>query len=150
MQKADSRMNQLKDLLHHAGMPPMTGTIADDPTGVLKPRLQGKKVHLVAETSAFSLMLDHTQFRASVGDVVRKTMLAKIKTADNLTWVPPLRKAQQIKITILNRNADKKSNKRLVDRTLRAKDNWMGKERRADVKVVLNGTDGRPHIYFAR
>jgi hypothetical protein len=143
-------MNQLKDLLHHAGLPPMTGTIADDPTGVLKPRLQGKKIHLVGETSQFSLMLDHTQFRASVGDVVRETLMAKIKSADNLTWVPPLRKAQQIKTTILNRNAEKKSNKRLVDRTLRVKDKWMGKERRADVKVVTPGSDGRPHIYFAR
>ena len=150
MRQADTRMNQLKDLLHHVGLPPMTATIADDPTGVLKPRLQGRKIHLVGDTTPFSVMLDHTQFRASVGDVVRETMMAKINTADNLTWVPPLIKAQSIKATFMNRNAEKKSNKRLVDRTLRVKDKWMGKERRADVRVVLNGNDGRPHIFFAR
>ena len=152
MRKADTRLNSLRDLLHHAGLPPMTGTVAEDESLVIKPPLRRRTTMLVGEKkiSRFLVLNDYTQFQASLGYVVRTTMMAKIQQATNLTWIPPLQKGQSMKMTLLNRLAEKKSNRRLVHKTFRVLDKWNGKKRRADVKVVLNGAGGRPHLYFAR
>jgi hypothetical protein len=152
MRQADTRMSNLKDLLHNAGLPAMTTTIAEDPCLVLKPPLQRRTTNLVGKQriTEFNVDGNHNQFLASLGEDVRTTMMAKIQEADNLTWLPPLQKGQSIKITLLNRLAEKRSNKRLVNKTLRVLDKWMGKKRRADVKVVIKGPDGRQRMYFAR
>jgi hypothetical protein len=152
MRNADTRLNNLRDLLHQAGLPPMTGNMGDDPTVVAKPALTKRTTVLVGKkwNSAFYVERSYEQFQASLGNVVRSTLMAKIRSANNLKWVPPLTKGQAIKTTLLNRLAEKNSNRRLVNVTLRVLDKWMGKGRRADVKVVIDGPDGKEHMYFAR
>ena len=74
----------------------------------------------------------------------------EIKKADNLTWRAPLTKAQQIKVTLLNRNAPRSSSDRAVNVTFRVCDIWNGRKRQTDIKVVLKNDDNEDHIYFAR
>ena len=151
MRKADTRLNNLRELLHHAGLPPMTSKVdADQPHLVLKRRLRHKQMHLVGTISSFSEDRDHSQFLPSLGHVSRTTLMAKIRSADNLTWVAPLQKAQSISVTLLNRIAEKNSSKRLVDVILRSVDDFMGRARHADVKIALTDDNGRQHLYFAR
>ena len=130
MRKANTRLCNLRELLHHAGLPPMTSKVdADQPHLVLKRRLRQKQMHLVGNITSFSEDRDHTQFLSSLGNVARETLMAKIRSADNLTWVAPLKKSQSISVTLLNRIAQRNSSKRLVDVILRSVDDFMGRPR---------------------
>jgi hypothetical protein len=56
-----------------------------------------------------------------------------------------------LSITLIDRQASKGDMRRLVPVTLRAKNEYMGRARHADVKVALRPTeDGRTHLFFAR
>jgi hypothetical protein len=150
MTNADVRMNNLRELLHYAKLPAMTVATETNKTVVAKPRLTRRHCKLAGKTSAFDVLLHHDQLPSSLHHDVATTLMAKIQEADNLTWEAPLRQADQIKTTILNRLVESTHYRRLVAVTLRVTDMFMGKPRRSDVKIALNGPDGRPHIYFGR
>ena len=151
MLKVDTRLNNLRDLLHHTGLPPMTGRLdQEEPNLVMRPAQRFRTVQLVGKTTSFDVNASHTQFLPSLGDEVRTTMMEKISLADNINWVPPLRKSQSIKVSMVNRLAEKHTNRRLVNVTLRSVDEYMGLPRHADVKIVLNDPNGQQHMYFAR
>jgi hypothetical protein len=151
MHQIDTRMNNLRDLLHHGGLPPLTLATNGDSKTTIQPRITERIMYLRGITTPFHPDKDHTQFLPSFGETITKTMMYKLKhTATNITWQPPLRKSQQIKVTMLNRLVPKKSKERLVNVTLRVLDNWHGRPRRADVKCVLDGRDGHKRIYFGR
>jgi hypothetical protein len=151
MQQIDTRMNNLRDLLHHEGLPPLTIATSGDSKAITEPKITQRIMHLHGTITPFDPDKDHTQLLPSFGETITKTMMYKLKhTATNIIWQLPLRKSQQITVTMLNRLVPTKSKNRLVNVTLRVLDNWNGRPRRADVKCVVDDHAGQKRIYFGR
>ena len=151
MQAADIRLSNLRDLLHHAGLPPMTEQLdQDNPELVMKPRTKMRAVKLVGKKRDMSLMGSCTQFTGRMTDEVRLIIMIKISDTTRFDWAPPFKIAQQMSVTMMNRNVPKNDTGRMVNVTLRAVQKFHGKRHFSDVKIACPDDDGRDHIYFAR
>jgi hypothetical protein len=71
-------MNQLRDLLHNAGIAPMTGSYAEDDCFLVKkPANTPQEYSLVGAESVFHVDGDYSQFPQWLGVAVRQTLMEK-------------------------------------------------------------------------
>ena len=158
MQRADRRMVHLRDLLHHAGLKPMTQSYDEGPHEnlVFTPNTRHKPMHIKGKVKKFCPTGLHTQLPEWLDLQTKQTMMAKISdmtntpTVHNIGWTEPIVMGRQLESTMLNRNCAPNDMNRMVNTTLRASNKFMGQKRRAEVKVHMEDCNGRTHLYFAR
>lgn len=117
------------------------------PTRHRAPELKGK-------LKPFNPRGNYRQFPVWMAKATSKNMMVKTKDTRSLLvkWRTPIPivMARQFSSTMKNRNASPKDVGRMVHITLRATNKFMGRARRADVKIALKDPNGHTHMYFAR
>ena len=151
MDRADHRLNQLRDLLHHVKKPPMTeidgesDLVTAEPTQVKRPTLVNK-----AMMKPFKQRGSYKQLPASMGKKAALVCMAKVAVSEYLKPCPPLVIGQQLSMTLRNRQLPSDDPQHLVRVTLRAVPKLYGKPRYDNVKVVLDAEEGKQRMFFGR
>ena len=162
MDRADNRMVQLKDLLHNAGLTPMTmREEQQEGEGVMRTATLPTEPTLVGTRRPFNPNGTKNQLPDWLSDVEngrgkspKATLMLKIKKTHlewaGQKWKPPISIAQQLTCTLVNRSASVKDTRRLVKVTLRAVPMKYGKQRFDNIKVGIVNDAGHTRMYFGR
>ena len=162
MDRADNRMVQLKDLLHNAGLQPMTQREnTEDGEGVLRMRTLPHEPTLVGTTQQFDPMGHCGQLPDWLSAVENgrgrspiTTFMLKIRNTHRAwggsIWKTPLTYAQQLTCTLVNRSAASDDKRRLVKVTLRAVPIKYGKRRFDNIKMAVKNDADQTRMYFGR
>jgi hypothetical protein len=144
-------MSKLRDLLHNAGLKPMTKEYDEvDQILVFAPPANVQKSKLQGETVKFTVYGPSSQFPDYMDAVTKRTLMERMFTLRTLQWKLPVIMAKQFSTTMLNRNVESTDIKRHVYVILRATANFNNRAWRADVKVAVTMGNNRTLLYFAR
>jgi len=150
MDRADHRLNQLRDFLHHVKRPPMTETndcfdVTARPTEALEPVFVDTK-----NTRRFYVQGRFKQLLNIMGNKVAWIVMAKLAASPYLRTNAPLTIGSQVALSLRNKQLRVDHPKHLVRLTLRAVPKLYGKPRYDNVKVVLDDEEGQQRMYFGR
>ena len=151
MADVNLRMVMLKDLLHAAGLPPLTShdntENGETNTFSVENQAQTPKLGLVGRT--------WSEAHEALPESVHRTAADKVSSAvrdGTIIWNEPIEYARAMKITLENRNARPVPNRRgpLEQVTFRASDSYHGLPRFDNVKVAVSDAENDVRLYFGR
>jgi len=148
--KKDMRLWTLRDILHAGGLPsmethPSEDFLAGEPVKV--PSLVGQKTIF-----QYGNATGGTPIKGLGNDVNRVLLNAVLRDVNNgvLQWLPPIKVAPAISLTLRNRLAPTQSKRRYVRKVFRATRKFHSKEVWDCVKLAVEGSDANVKLYFGR
>ena len=148
MDRADHRMTQLRDLLHNAGVSPMTE--AGNYGVVMQERVLPTHPKLVAKVKPLLVRGNYRQLPKWIGKNTKKLIMAHLRSPIYMTHAKPHTIGSQLTLTLPNRLLDPTHPKYLVKMTFRAVPKLYGKPIFDNVKVVLSKDDDGERMYIGR
>ena len=149
--KKDMRLWTLRDVLHAGGLPSMETHPSDDFLGtepVKVPSLVGPKFIFQYGNDTCGKPIKGLE-----NEVNRVLLNAVVRDVNNngvLQWLPPIKVASAISLTLRNRLAPIQSKRRYIKKVFRATSKFHSKEVWDCVKVAAEGSDANVKLYFGR
>jgi hypothetical protein len=150
-----TRRWQLQDLLHAAGKKGITQSDYGDPNGdvtqarrdPVKPALIGNQTELNFE---WRTGLPDSVDPWGIMGIFRAIAVATTGTHTTLQWLPPIRCATQLKLTLEDFQLDAEDDRRYSKVILRAQPLFQGRPAQDNVKLLIEEENDISRIYFGK